>query len=56
MRFFLGQTQLEIAEELGLTQMTISRNLTRILREIRQQIGELGDTVGFPQQASRRAG
>jgi RNA polymerase sigma-B factor len=44
LRFFLGRTQREIAQELGLTQMTISRNLTRIFREIRRSIGETGDT------------
>ncbi|TDC51053.1 sigma-70 family RNA polymerase sigma factor [Jiangella ureilytica] len=39
-RFFCGWTQQEIGAELGITQMQISRLLTRILRDLRQAIGE----------------
>jgi RNA polymerase sigma-B factor len=41
MRFMQGLTQREIAEEIGVTQMQVSRLLTRIMRELRSGIGEL---------------
>lgn len=41
LRFFRGLTQQEIGDELGVTQMQVSRLLIRILRRLRQKIGEL---------------
>ena len=43
LRFFEGLTQREIAEDLGVTQMQVSRLLTRIFRDIRQDLGSVGD-------------
>jgi RNA polymerase sigma-B factor len=39
MRFFRGMTQSEIGEELGVSQMQVSRLLTRILEELRAGLG-----------------
>jgi RNA polymerase sigma-B factor len=38
LRFFKGMTQEEIAQEIGVTQMHVSRLLTRILKELRSEI------------------
>jgi RNA polymerase sigma-B factor len=35
MRYFRGMTQAEIGTELGVSQMQVSRLLTRILRDLR---------------------
>lgn len=43
LRFFEGLTQREIAEDLGVTQMQVSRLLTRIFRDIRDDLGSLHD-------------
>jgi len=43
LRFFEGLTQREIAEDLGVTQMQVSRLLTRIVRDIRRDLGSIGD-------------
>ncbi|WP_276320033.1 sigma-70 family RNA polymerase sigma factor, partial [Haloactinopolyspora alba] len=43
LRFFRGWTQQEIADELGVSQMQISRLLSRILRQLRQSIGVTDD-------------
>ncbi|MEP7089719.1 MAG: sigma-70 family RNA polymerase sigma factor [Nocardioidaceae bacterium] len=40
LRFFRGLTQQEIAEDIGVTQMQVSRLLTRILRTLRSELGE----------------
>ena len=38
LRFFEGRTQREIGDELGVTQMQVSRLLNRILRELRESL------------------
>ncbi len=40
MRFFDGLTQSEIAARIGVSQMQVSRLLSRILRELREQLAE----------------
>jgi RNA polymerase sigma-B factor len=49
MRFFEERTQQEIADDIGVTQMQVSRLLSRILRDLRQ---DLGDTAVGDIQAS----
>jgi RNA polymerase sigma-B factor len=43
LRFYEGLTQREIAEDLGVTQMQVSRLLTRIFRDLRENLGPVGD-------------
>jgi RNA polymerase sigma-B factor len=40
-RFYDGWTQRQIGAELGISQMQVSRHLTRILAALREQVGEL---------------
>ncbi|MEI5674853.1 MULTISPECIES: sigma-70 family RNA polymerase sigma factor [unclassified Nocardioides] len=40
LRFLEDQTQSEIGDEIGLSQMQVSRHLSRILRDARREIGE----------------
>jgi RNA polymerase sigma-B factor len=46
LRFFEGQTQREIGRELGVTQMQVSRLLTRICQSLRAQLDETGQRPG----------
>lgn len=41
MRFYEGLTQREIASRIGVTQMQVSRLLTRILAQLRNRVGEV---------------
>ncbi|RIQ18311.1 sigma-70 family RNA polymerase sigma factor [Jiangella rhizosphaerae] len=41
LRFFRGWTQQEIGDEIGVTQMQVSRLLLRILHRLRREIGEI---------------
>ena len=40
LRFFEDCTQQEIAEEIGVTQMQVSRLIARIMRDLRRDLGE----------------
>jgi RNA polymerase sigma-B factor len=42
LRFFRGLTQTQIAEELGISQMHVSRLLSRTLEELRRSMGGSG--------------
>ena len=41
LRFVEGLTQREVGEEIGVTQMQVSRILTRIFNTLRQEVGEV---------------
>ncbi len=60
LRFFHEWTQARIAEEFGVTQMQVSRLLTRILKQLRTQLGACdapeGDAAAsLPRQTDRQA-
>ena len=42
LRFFRGLSQAQIAEEVGISQMHVSRLLTRTLHQLREQLGDQG--------------
>jgi RNA polymerase sigma-B factor len=44
LRFFEGLTQREIADDIGVTQMQVSRLLTRIFRDLREDLGSVNDS------------
>ncbi|WP_116952065.1 SigB/SigF/SigG family RNA polymerase sigma factor [Jiangella endophytica] len=48
LRFFKGRTQQEIGTELGVTQMQVSRLLTRILGQLRERVGNRPPAPGRP--------
>jgi RNA polymerase sigma-B factor len=42
LRFFKGMTQSQIASEIGVSQMHVSRLLNRTLEQLREQLHEVG--------------
>jgi len=44
LRFFAGWTQEQIARDIGVTQMQVSRLLSRILKELREELNETADS------------
>ena len=48
LRFFEGLTQREIADDIGVTQMQVSRLLSRIFRDLREDLGSVSDP-GLPE-------
>lgn len=55
LRFFEERTQQQIGEELGVTQMQISRLLSRILRDLRSELGRTEPQEHVRRQAGNRA-
>jgi RNA polymerase sigma-B factor len=56
LRFFEGRTQSEIGEEIGVTQMQVSRLLTRILTQMRERAHDVFDDPGAETERSRGGG
>jgi len=54
LRFFHEWTQARIAEEFGVTQMQVSRLLTRIFAKLREQLGPLDDNQASVTPAALR--
>ena len=54
LRFFDDRTQREIAEEIGVTQTQVSRVLSRIIRELRENVEGPRVTQAAPPPAARR--
>ena len=54
LRFFEGLTQREIAEQVGISQMHVSRLIRRSLEDMRQQMADT-DVVATPQRRLRAA-
>ncbi len=48
LRFYEGLTQSEIAEQVGISQMHVSRLLTRSLEALGAQVGRVTDALGDP--------
>src|SRR5690606_36645664 len=46
MRFFRGMTQTQIAEQIGISQMHVSRLLSRSLSQLREHLGEPASANG----------
>jgi RNA polymerase sigma-B factor len=46
LRFYEGLSQREIGERIGVTQMQVSRLLTRIYQELRDELGSIDDAEG----------
>jgi RNA polymerase sigma-B factor len=55
LRFLDELSQAQIAVALRTNQMGVSRRLTRLLRKLRTEIGDLDDTASLPRQAARDA-
>ena len=55
LRFYLGQTQTQIAEALGISQMHVSRLLARTLRKLREAVGE-EESLDSDEEGSEEAG
>jgi RNA polymerase sigma-B factor len=52
LRFFRGWTQQEIAEDIGVTQMQVSRLLTRIMSDLRKDLEDRDGTAAPPAPAT----
>jgi RNA polymerase sigma-B factor len=45
LRYYLGLTQSEIAEEIGVSQVHVSRILRATLAQLGEELGDIGDEV-----------
>ena len=55
LRFFDGLTQREIADDIGVTQMQVSRLLSRIFRDMREDLGPRRTSRARPAKMADRA-